>query len=86
MIVAGFIILMIGYTQSFCDETILKTYILKLSLAGKAVWKFAKEMAMSMAYTMAFTAIFEALGNIWNGLTPLFDKIVKTPEELQEKL
>ena len=53
---------------------------------AKAVWKFTKEMAMSMAYTMAITAIFEALGNIWNGLTPLFDKMVETPEELQEKL
>lgn len=54
--------------------------------AGKAVWKFAKEMAMSMAYTMAFTAIFEAIGNIGEGLAPLFDKIIETPEELQEKL
>ena len=53
---------------------------------GKAVWKFAKEMAMSMAYTMAFTAIFEAIGNIGEGLAPLFDKIIETPEELQEKL
>ena len=54
--------------------------------AGKTVWKFAKEMAMSMAYTMAFTAIFEAIGNIGEGLAPLFDKIIETPEELQEKL
>ena len=53
---------------------------------AKAVWKFSKEMAMSMAYTMAITAVFEALGNIWDGLKPLFDRMVETPEELQEKL
>lgn len=54
--------------------------------AGKAVWKFAKEMTMSMAYTMAITAVFEAIGNIGKALGQLFDKIVETPEELQEKL
>ena len=54
--------------------------------AGKAVWKFAKEMAMSMAYTMAFTAIFEAIGNIGEGLAPLFKNMDKSAEALQEKL
>ncbi len=54
--------------------------------AGKAVWKFAKEMAMSMAYTMAFTAIFEAIGNIGNALAPIFKNMDKSAEALQEKL
>jgi hypothetical protein len=54
--------------------------------AGKAVWKFAKEMAMSMAYTMAFTAIFEAIGNIGEGLAPIFKNMDKSAETLQEKL
>lgn len=53
---------------------------------AKAVWKFSKELAKSMAYTLAITAVMEALGNIWNGLTPLFKGMDKSPEALQEKL
>ena len=54
--------------------------------AGKAIWKFGKEMLKSMAWTMAITAVFEVIGNIGSALAPLFEQLDNSYESMQEKL